>query len=102
MQANWWHPEHFSQKKENLAARSVIIKAIRRYFDDLGFDEVETPILQVSPVMDAHIHAFGTELKGLDLKTHAKPYLHTSPEFAMKKLLVGGMEQIYQICWSLT
>ena len=98
MQAKWWHPEHFSQKKENLKVRGRIIKAIRRYFDDLSFDEVETPILQVSPVMDAHIHAFRTELKGVDLNVKSTPYLHTSPEFAMKKLMVTGMSKIYQIC----
>ncbi len=98
MQANWWHPTQFSQKKPNLAVRSTIIKAIRGYFDAQGFDEVETPILQVCPVMDTHIHAFKTELKGVDLAVKSTPYLHTSPEFAMKKLMVGGMERIYQIC----
>lgn len=98
MQAKWWYPEQFSLKKANLKTRSKVIKAIRRFFDDQGFDEVETPILQVSPVMDAHIHAFQTELKGVDLKIREKPYLHTSPEFAMKKLMVAGLENIYQIC----
>lgn len=98
MQAKWWHPEQFSLKKANLKSRSTVIKAIRRFFDDQGFDEVETPILQISPVMDAHIHAFQTELKGVDLKIKETPYLHTSPEFAMKKLIVAGLENIYQIC----
>ncbi|MEM8832906.1 MAG: EF-P lysine aminoacylase EpmA [Pseudomonadota bacterium] len=98
MQANWWHPEQFSQKKTNLKVRGAIIKAIRRFFDAQDFDEVETPILQVCPVMDTHIHAFQTELKGVDLKTRSKPYLHTSPEFDMKKLTVAGCSKIYQIC----
>ena len=94
MQAQWWHPDHFSQKKENLAVRGRIIKAIRAYFDD----EVETPILQTCPVMDAHIHAFKTELKGVDLQVKSTPYLHTSPEFDMKKLMVAGIPNLYQIC----
>lgn len=98
MQANWWHPTQFSQKKPNLAVRCAIMKAIRGYFDAQGFEVVETPILQVCPVMDAHIHAFRTELKGVDLSVQSTPYLHTSPEFDMKKLLVAGMEKIYQIC----
>lgn len=98
MQAKWWHPEQFSQKKQNLAVRGRIIKAVRAYFDGMRFDEVETPILQVSPVMDTHIHAFKTELKGVDLKVKSTPYLHTSPEFAMKKLMVAGVERLYQIC----
>lgn len=55
-------------------------------------------MLQVSPVMDAHIHAFKTELKGVDLQVKGTPYLHTSPEFSMKKIMVGGIEKMYQIC----
>lgn len=94
----WWYPENFAQKRQNLEVRGRIIKAIRQYFDDQAFLEVETPILQVSPVMDAHIHAFKTELKGVDLEVCGTPYLHTSPEFAMKKLMVAGVEKLYQIC----
>lgn len=79
-------------------ARVAIIKAVRQYFDNQDFIEVDTPILQVCPVMDAHIHAFKTQMKGVDLKIKSTPYLHTSPEFAMKKLMVGGIEKLYQIC----
>jgi len=94
----WWKPEEFKQKSANLKARSQIMRAIRGYFDAQSFDEVETPILQISPVMDTHIHAFKTELRGVDLKPKSTPYLHTSPEFAMKKLMVAGVENLYQIC----
>lgn len=94
----WWHPEQLNQKKPDLLIRMAIIKAIRQYFDDQAFLEVETPILQVCPVMDTHIHAFKTEMQGVDLKVKSTPYLHTSPEFAMKKLMVGELEKIYQIC----
>jgi lysyl-tRNA synthetase class 2 len=48
--------------------------------------------------MDLHIHAFATEIRGVDLKPQGTLYLHTSPEFAMKKLMVAGMERLYQIC----
>lgn len=98
MQANWWHPEHFSQKKSNLRARSAVIKVIRRFFDEKDFDEVETPILQVCPVIDTHIRAFSTDLLGIDGNVQDTLYLHTSPEFAMKKLMVAGLNRIYQIC----
>ncbi len=75
-----------------------MIRSIRHFFDNQQFHEVETPILQVSPVMDAHIHAFQTDLKNIDL-THKKTlYLHTSPEFAMKKLILAGLRELYQIC----
>lgn len=86
------------QKQQNLKIRGQIIKAIRAYFDTAGFDEVQTPVLQVCPTIDTHIHAFATELKGVDLKVKKQLYLQTSPEFDMKKLLVAGMERIYQIC----
>lgn len=94
----WWHPAHFSQKKENLRARNHIIRAIRAYFDAQNFDEVQTPILQTCPVIDTHIRAFATDLRGVDGEIAKTMYLHTSPEFAMKKLMVAGMEKIYQIC----
>lgn len=105
MQANsdikWWHPSVFSQKKSNLVRRQAVTKAIRQFFDAQSFDEVETPILQICPVIDTHIRAFATDLRGVDGVVKATRYLHTSPEFDMKKLLVAGcgnnMGGIYQI-----
>lgn len=94
----WWHPDEFKQKKPYLEARQRIIKTIRAYFDGQGFDEIETPILQTCPVIDTHIRAFATDLRGVDGEIAKTMYLHTSPEFAMKKLMVAGMEKIYQIC----
>ncbi|MEZ5813411.1 MAG: EF-P lysine aminoacylase EpmA [Alphaproteobacteria bacterium] len=94
----WWHPHIFEQQKPYLRARMALIKAVRGFFDDQDFWEVETPILQVCPVMDTHIHAFGTDLLGPDLKKQRELYLHTSPEFAMKKLMVAGINDLYQIC----
>lgn len=76
----------------------AMIKAIRRFFDAQGFYEVETPALQVMPCADTHIHGFHTEFFGPDLKKQRDFYLHTSPEFEMKKLLVAGLPTIYQIC----
>jgi len=94
----WWHPENFSQKIENLRIRGRIIKEIRRFFDTQDFDEVETPILQICPVIDTHIRAFSTDLRGVDGNVKKTMYLHTSPEFVMKKLMVAGCSKIYQIC----
>lgn len=94
----WWKPENFKEKQPYLTQRGALIKAVRAYFDGEGFQEVETPILQICPVMDAHIHGFATDLKGIDLKTERTMYLHTSPEFAMKKLMVAGIPKLYQIC----
>ena len=94
----WWHPDNFARQKPFLHTRQAVIRAIRAFFDGQDFAEVETPILQVCPVMDTHIHGFGTDVKGVDLQFKKRLYLHTSPEFAMKKLLVAGMPAIYQIC----
>jgi lysyl-tRNA synthetase class 2 len=94
----WWHPDNFARQKPFLQTRQAVIRAIRAFFDGRDFAEVETPILQVCPVMDTHIHGFGTDLRGVDLAFKKRLYLHTSPEFAMKKLLVAGMPAIYQIC----
>ena len=68
--------------------------AIRGWFEAEGFIEVETAALQVSPGNETHLHAFGTELIGPD-GTRRPFYLHTSPEFACKKLLAAGEEKIF-------
>ena len=93
-----WNPENFSKKKENLRKRMVLIKSIRSFFDNYDFWEVETPCLQVSPGLEPHLHAFETKLISVDQQNSRDIYLHTSPEFAMKKLLVAGSSKIYQIC----
>ena len=95
---SWWLPHNFEKRRGFLQERAKIIKTIRSFFDMRGFMEVETPILQVCPVMDAHIHAFSTDLKNVDLSLRKKMYLQTSPEFDMKKLMVAGIEKPYQIC----
>jgi elongation factor P--(R)-beta-lysine ligase len=68
--------------------------AIRRWFSDQGFLEVDTGVLQVSPGNEAHLHAFSTTLIDPD-GTRRSLYLHTSPEFACKKLLAAGEERIF-------
>lgn len=74
-------------------ARNKITARLRRYFDKLEFIAVDAAILQVSPGNEAHLHGFATELIGPD-RVPAQRYLHTSPEFAMKKLLAAGERQI--------
>lgn len=94
----WWLPPEFSKKRPFLATRQAVIRAMRGFFDAQGFAEVDTPILQVCPVIDTHIRAFATDQRGVDGQVFRTLYLHTSPEFAMKKLMVGGMTHLYQIC----
>lgn len=92
----WWRPENFAKRRAALETRARAIAAIRAYFARQGFIEVETPYLQVSPGMEPHIMALSTELHGPLGDTH-KLYLHTSPEFAMKKLLVAGVPRLFQL-----
>lgn len=90
--------QEFFLKRETLLKRAEIIKDLRRFFEGRDYVEVQTPVLQICPTMDTHIHAFRTERLGVGLVPAETLYLHTSPEFDMKKLLAEGMERIYQIC----
>ena len=93
----WWRPERLAARRDKLMARGRILAAVRQFFADEGFIEVETPALQISPGLEPHLRAFGTVLND-PRDGAAKPrYLHTSPEFAMKKLLAGGMTRIWQL-----
>jgi lysyl-tRNA synthetase class 2 len=94
----WWYPHNFEKKKDTLLTRMRVIKAIRTFFDAQAFWEVDTPALQVTPGLDTHIHGMKVPVRDVNLKPERALYLHTSPEFAMKKLLVAGCEKIYQIC----
>ncbi len=92
----WWQREQFRRREGNLAARARILAAIRRFFAQRDFIEVETPALQVSPGMEPHLQAFATELHEPGAGAHRR-YLHTSPEFAMKKLLAAGVPRLFQL-----
>src|ERR1700722_4145661 len=91
-----WHPEQFAHRAANLALRQRVLTALRGYFAHENFAEVETPVLQISPGMEVHLQAFATEMKGPRPGERKQLYLHTSPEFAMKKLLVAGVPRLYQ------
>ena len=74
--------------------RARVTAALRAWFGARDFVEAETAILQVSPGNEAHLHAFATELTGAD-GTRMPLYLHTSPEFAAKKLLAAGEPRLF-------
>src|ERR1700716_2417315 len=90
-----WTPARHADIRPFLTARSAIMKAIRAWFDEQGFVEVENGILQVSPGNETHLHAPRTELVGAD-GGRAIRYLRTSPEFACKKLLAAGETKIFE------
>jgi lysyl-tRNA synthetase class 2 len=90
----WWSVERHLARRPFLEARGLIKRAVRRWFEDRGFTEVECPALQVSPGNEAHLHAFATEKVAPD-GTRMPRYLHTSPEFTAKKLLAAGETAIF-------
>lgn len=92
----WWDRDRYVDRRPFLLARGRILSALRGWFRKRGFLEVETPALQVSPGNEVHLHAFATEL--LTPAGERLPrYLHTSPEFACKKLLAAGEPRIFSL-----
>ncbi|CAJ0871530.1 Elongation factor P--(R)-beta-lysine ligase [freshwater sediment metagenome] len=92
----WWARDVYADRKPFLKARSAITAATRRFFASEGFTEVETAALQVSGGNETHLTPFSTELIGAD-GGRSRLYLHTSPEFACKKLLAAGEERIFTL-----
>ena len=90
----WWDPFVHADRRPFLTARGRVTRAVRAWFDVRDFVEVEAAALQVSPGNEAHLHAFATEAIGPGGE-RAPMYLHTSPEFACKKLLAAGETRIF-------
>lgn len=81
------------------AARQALYGALRRFFTQLGYLEVDTPLLVPTPGMEPHITAFEAPfVPETDVGQHRSLYLHTSPEYAMKRLLADGAGPLFQIC----
>jgi lysyl-tRNA synthetase class 2 len=95
--APWWRPDVHADRRPFLVGRGRVVAAARRLFEERGFVEVETAALQASPGNEAHLHALATELRSPDGLGHRPLYLHTSPEFAMKKLLAAGEGRIFTL-----
>lgn len=86
-----WRP---TATRTVLEQRAQALARVRQFFADRSVLEVDTPVVVNAPVTDVHIHS--AEVRFPDAP--ARFYLHTSPEFAMKRLLAGGSGDIYQIC----
>jgi len=86
-----WRP---SASQQRLRQRAALLARTREFFAARGVLEVDTPALVNAPVSDLHLHCARVQLDG-----SASPlFLHTSPEYAMKRLLAAGSGDIYQIC----
>jgi lysyl-tRNA synthetase class 2 len=90
-----WRP---SATPEVLKLRARLLESIRAFFSGRGVLEVETPILSRAAATDPALASLATRYAG-PLFPHGQTfYLHTSPEFPMKRLLAAGSGSIYQIC----
>jgi lysyl-tRNA synthetase class 2 len=74
--------------KKNLHLRAEILSAIRQFFNEAGYLEVETPYRIPAPAPEVHI----------DAQPSGNCFLHTSPELHMKQMLASGFPRIYQVC----
>ncbi|MGL4636320.1 MAG: EF-P lysine aminoacylase EpmA [Beijerinckiaceae bacterium] len=90
----WWDVEHHAARRNGLVLRGKIRSAIRQHLEGNGFTEVEAAQLQLSPGNETHLHGFATEMTRYDGRS-ARLHLHTSPEFACKKLLAAGETRIF-------
>jgi lysyl-tRNA synthetase class 2 len=79
--------ERLAGRLNNLALRARLLRAIRSFFDNRDFIEIEAPILVPSPGLEIHLDAFACEDR----------YLITSPEYQMKRLIAGGCSKIYSL-----
>lgn len=89
----WWQPEIHARRRPHLALRARLVAGLRGWFAVRDFIEVECAPLVTSPGNEAHLHAFATSLRDMGGEEHPL-YLHTSPEFACKKLLAAGERRI--------
>ena len=93
--ASQWRP---TASLNNLKLRAGILAEIRSFFAERDVLEVETPILSRAALSDPHIESFSCRYIGPQAPRGRDYYLHTSPEFPMKRLLASGSGPIYQLC----
>jgi len=92
--ADDWQPV---ASRESLARRAELLRSIRRFMDERSILEVETPVLSRAGATDPNIRNLATTAHPPGAPDGTPLYLHTSPEFAMKRLLAAGVGPIYQI-----
>ena len=90
-----WQP---TASIENLRRRADVIDGIRQFFRERDVLEVETPALSGASVSDPHLFPFVTEYVPEGASAGRPLYLHTSPEYPMKRLLAAGSGSIWQLC----
>lgn len=93
---NWIRLRHEPWLRKNLEIRAEVLRSIRRFFEERGFLEIDPPALVPLPGMEPHLDPMGVELRFRDGAVR-RFYLHTSPEYCMKKLLSASLHRIYAL-----
>jgi lysyl-tRNA synthetase class 2 len=91
-----WHPDSLAARLPFLRRRALVTQATRAFFTGRGYQEVATSYAVPAPGEEVHLRPFRTEREHPD-GTREPLWLHTSPEFAMKRLLVAGAGPIFQL-----
>ena len=91
-----WHPDSLAARLPFLRRRALLTQAVRAFLAARGYTEVETPYAVPVPGEEVHLSAFRTTREQPD-GTVQPLWLHTSPEFAMKRLLVAGAGPVFQL-----
>ncbi|GBQ16521.1 EF-P lysine aminoacylase GenX [Komagataeibacter rhaeticus] len=89
-------PARIADRLPFLLRRNLVLRGIRAFFDARGYVEVETPCAVPTPGEEVHLKVFATERAGAD-GTRQKLWLHTSPEFAMKRIVAATGLPVYQL-----
>ena len=93
-----WHPESFAARLPFLRRRARLAAETRAFFSSRGYAEVETPCLVPVPGMEVHLRAFRSEYRPhLGAGTRRTLWLRTSPELALKRLLVAGAGPVFEL-----
>ncbi|MBI5460632.1 MAG: EF-P lysine aminoacylase GenX [Gammaproteobacteria bacterium] len=90
-----WQP---SASLDMLRLRARLLVRVRRFFAQRAVLEVETPALSAAATPAPHLDSFAVDYRGPHASASGRLYLHTSPEFPMKRLLASGSGSIYQLC----
>jgi len=83
---------------EMMQARAQLLADIREFFQGHGVMEVDTPVCSARAATDPMLESFSTTYTGPGASLGTELFLHTSPEFPMKRLLASGSGPIYQLC----
>lgn len=92
----WWSKAQHEARRPVLRQRMLIQEALTGWFEGQSFQQVETAELRASPGNETHLHAFAADWLRTDGTVADRLYLHTSPEFSLKKLLAAGETQLFE------